>query len=205
MAMDEQRKRRTLILKPRRVAVRRDRHRPVLAIIGNGAAGDGPRPIRIMGERVAIGVIGDGRAADRAIEQALSGNNCSVRSVLNHTEVFPIILPHGVEGITRPCRRQRVFEFIRDIQHRRFLLIAGKVKPAKAIRQQNQLFDAEDVGAVLVFNHTADRGPMLVDTDHPVEGNHHEEVITSLSSRHDAGRDELYAVHRDKAENDVPP
>jgi len=55
---------RTLAIRPIVEAGRRakggDRDRAVLAVIGDVAAGNGARTIRVIGERVAIGVIADG-------------------------------------------------------------------------------------------------------------------------------------------------
>ena len=67
-----------------RVAAGGDGDRPVLAVIGDGAGRQRPRPVRVIGQRVAIGVIGDGRAADgdggMGMRAARGIDQCSTRA-----------------------------------------------------------------------------------------------------------------------------
>jgi hypothetical protein len=66
------------VIEARGVAVGGDGDRAVLAVIGDLPPGDGASPVRIVGQRVAIGVIGD-----RPIVGPMSANGgCQVNAIL---------------------------------------------------------------------------------------------------------------------------
>ena len=119
--------------------------------------------------------------------------------------MFAVILLDGVEGAILSRRGQRVPEFIRDIQKCHGLIVTSEVKPAQTVWQQNQLFHTKDVGAMLVFDHTADCGSVLINADYPLEGQHDEEVVAVLPSCRDPGGNKLHTIRGNELENDVPP
>ena len=75
------------IIEAGRIAEGGDGDRPVLPVIGDGPPLQRPGTIRIIGERVAIGIVSDGRAT-RVSEQQLSGDHCSSAVYRSRSAMF---------------------------------------------------------------------------------------------------------------------